>query len=273
MSISFYLISIIIQKIIWYKMISKKQFRRINLSFSKVSLLFLVFLLSNTLLAKDPSWSIGAISNYSTSLYKETDGENKSFPLITYDSDTIFVKELGIGYHLLNGLDVSLIYKDSLFDPDDSNNNDIQQLNERDAGVLLKGNLNLGLLKIEIGQDISGNYNGHYASAAIGAPLYIGSFIAVGAVKYIYNDQKRSEHLFSVSAQESALTGGTIAAHDIDSGTTAVSYGVRFIKPLTDRFKIIAGISHLRYHSDITASPIVDKKYQNSINLIAAYAL
>ncbi len=131
--------------------------------------------------------------------------------------------------------------------------------------------MNLNLVKVEIGQDISGNYNGHYASAAIGIPLYIGSFIAVGSIQYIYNSQKRSEHLYSVSEKEAALTSGALTAYDVDSGTTAVKYRLRFITPLTERFEVITSLSHTRYNNDITSSPIVDKNHQSAITLIASY--
>ncbi|MDB4837449.1 MipA/OmpV family protein [Marinomonas sp.] len=227
---------------------------------------------SSQVMAEESSLTLGATGLYYGSPYKGIDEDTGVYPLILRKSPTWFTGGRSIGYHLTDFFDVSVAYQGSFLDPDDSSDANISQLEERKAGPLLQGTLNIRPLKVEIGQGLSSSYDeGYYINASLGLPVYRGSFIAIAAVDYRYNSEKRSNYLYSVSADESSLTSGALDSYSLDSGTSVVRYAVRLIQPLSDVFRVSAVLSHSRYDDDITDSPLVGKSSTNAFILSASY--
>lgn len=238
--------------------------------FFLINAVLLIFATNIHAAEKEPSLSLGALYTYSSSIYNDTDNKDKWLPFLSYDSPTFFIRGPGFGYHLNNYFSVELNYMEELVDPSDSNNEDMKLLDKRRAGMAVKGQFKLGMLNTEILQDISGKYDGYSAKVSLGFPIYFGRSIFLGAVGYNYQSEKLSQHLYSVSYDESNRTAGAIAEYTSPS-TSFVNYTLRVITPITDRFSFMTIINHLRYSDEVLDSPMVEKDNKTNLTLIASY--
>ena len=233
----------------------------------------LTLILSTNLVLANSERSIGVLVNESSSIYLDTNKDNVFAPFLSYDSDTFFIKQRSIGYHLTSYLDASIAYKDNFFDPDDSTNADMQLLDRRKGGVYAKGSVRASIFNATIEQDISGRHDGYTIQAGVHLPLYSAleaPLIVRGSIDYIYMDEQMSEYLYSVSASESARTSGRIANFSIKD-TTAIKYGLRTISPITNNLNIVTILNYVRYSDEVGSSPIVSKNYHYSGTILANY--
>ncbi|AWY00547.1 hypothetical protein A8139_11520 [Marinomonas primoryensis] len=214
---------------------------------------------------------LGFFTNYSTSIYKGVDSGVESLPFLSYDSDNFFLQGTSIGYHASKEIDFSLNYNESFFDPSNSDNNNMKKLDERHGGLTAKSAIELGILKVELEQDLSGKSDGFSANSLISVPLYHGSYTLIGSIGYTYNSEKLSQHLYSVSMVESARTSGAIATHTSKS-TSYMSYGVSIIKPLSKNFTVTTDLTHIRFSDSVEASPIVTKNNKTAVEVILIYS-
>ena len=239
--------------------------------------LFVVFCFVSTIsIAQDtPQYSIGVLSSHSSSIYKQTSKNEFFTPFGSYESDTFFIKQTSIGYHISKIIDFSITYKNDFFDPDDSSNVDMQQLDKRKEGAYAKLSANLGIFNATVEQDMLGRHDGFTVNGGVNLPLFYEPIIPLilkGSLNYIYTDKSMSNYLYSVSEAESDLTGNRIAAHTSES-TNAIRYGLQAILPLTKRFTFITVLGYTTYSDDVTASPIVSKSHNYSAAMIATYKL
>ncbi|TBR43196.1 MipA/OmpV family protein [Marinomonas agarivorans] len=238
---------------------------------SKFTVICITFLLTSVTAQADSSYSMGILGIHSSSIYKGVDSDSNVFPSISYDSDTFFFKELSFGYHVTEHFDVAIGHIDSHFDPDDSDNSDIKMLDEREGGFVAKAAVKFGIFSAEIKQDISGEHTGFSANAKIGVPLlFTDTFFLAGSIGYTYLSKKMSEHLYDVSAAESARVSGNISTHDSTSTSTR-DFGLRLIMPLSKQATIITILSHKEYDDEAISSPLVEDDSSNSIIFIASY--
>ncbi|QUX92836.1 MipA/OmpV family protein [Marinomonas sp. A3A] len=229
---------------------------------------FLALLLFSPFVAQADG-SIGVIGAVSESVYKETDNQAKFLPNIGYEGENFFLQLPEVGYRFLpkqspQNFSVGLSYESSNFDPDDSDDINIQQLDDRDDSIMAFASYKIGPLSTKLAQDISGEHDGYYAQIALGYPLPVGAWKVIPSISYRYMDSKMSNHLFGVSRSESANTGGTITAYD--SGAIAqIRYGIRGIYPLSESVNLMLGINHTRFDSEILKSPIVEDNTITSV--------
>lgn len=164
------------------------------------------------------------------------------------------------------------LYKDDFFEPDTSNNIDMQQLDRRKGGVYAKSNIKYKLFSVSIEQDILGRHNGYTIQAGIRFPLYLvlnTPFVIQGNIDYFYINEKMSNYLYSVSSTESIRTSGRILHYSIKD-STAIKYSVRTISSFLNNFNITSILSCIIY-DEINASPIVDKNNIYSATVIFSY--
>lgn len=229
---------------------------------------FLALLLSTPFIAQADG-SIGVIGAVSESVYKETDNQSTPLPNISYEGEHLFLRIPEIGYRFLpkqspQNVAIGLSYESSNFDPDDSDNVNIQKLDDRDDSIMAFVSYMLGPLSTKFAQDISGEHDGYYAQIALGYPLPVAAWTVIPSVSYRYTDSKMSNHLFGVSQSESANTGGAIAAYD-SGAISQIRYGIRAIYPLSTSVNLMLGINQTKFDSDILKSPIVENNTITSI--------
>lgn len=213
--------------------------------------------------------NLGIIAVKSEPLYKDMDSESTFLPNFSYEGEHFFLRLPEIGYRFLpkqstQNMSVGLSYESTGFDPDDSNNANIRQLDDRDASIMAFASYQLGPVTTKIAQDVSGEHDGYYAQISAGYPIAAGAWTVIPSIAYRYMDSNMSNHLFGVSQAESVRTGGAINAYDTDA-ISSVRYGVRGIYPVFKSLNLMLGISHTRFDKDILKSPIVEDNAITSV--------
>jgi outer membrane protein len=238
----------------------------------KIILVLLAIFSTGTCLAQNHSsnFELDFFANYSTSIYKGVDSGVEILPFLSYDSDSFFLQGTSIGYHASKEIDFSLNYNESFFDPINSDDNNIKKLDERKGGLTAKSSIELGVLKIELEQDLSGESDGFSANSLISIPLYYSSYTLIGSIGYTYNSEKLSQHLYSVSFAESTRTSGAIATHTSKS-THYITYGISMIKPLSKKITLTTDLTHIRFSDNVEASSIVTKNNKTAVKAILTY--
>lgn len=232
--------------------------------------IFSALLLSTPVVAQADA-SLGVIGAISESVYKETDNQAKFLPNVGYEGEHFFLQLPEIGYRFLpkqapQNFAIGFSYESSNFDPDDSDDINIQQLDDRDDSIMAFASYRAGPISAKVAQDISGEHDGYYAQIALGYPLPIGAWKVIPSISYRYMDSKMSNHLFGVSQSESVSTGGAIAAYD-SGAISQIRYGVRGVYPLSTNLNLMLGINHTKFDNEILNSPIVE---DNSITSVLA---
>jgi len=221
-------------------------------------------------IAAQAGGSLGVFGTLSESVYKETDSQSKALPNISYEGEQFYFKLPEVGYNFLpknpvQNFAVGISYQPSKFDPDDSNDANIKLLDDRDDSVMAFASYQLGkIFKTKLAQDISGAHDGFFAEIELSYPMPAGVWHLIPSISYRYMDKKMSNHSFGVSQNDSAKTGGAIAAYD-SSSVSLISYGVKAIYPLSQSINFMLGINQTKYDDEILQSPIVEEDTVNSV--------
>lgn len=236
---------------------------------TKIALLSLL-LPSSVMAQAVPPWTLGAISNTSSSVHLDTDKETKALPLIVYQGEHVYFQGIELGYRLLplqsfHNLSFGLSLENESYDPDDSDNVDVRKLDDRDITLMSVAAYRIGPVTFKAGQDILGEHDGFFAEVKAKLRLRVNEIGVSPEISYRYLDKKLSNHVYGVSQAESDRTGGNIAAYDSGS-TQKMSVGVAVNYPLTKSAFVNLKYTHSRYN-DITNSPIVEDDKSNAVSI------
>lgn len=237
--------------------------------FFKYCLISVFITLSLTTTTVKAKGSIGVLGALSESIYKDMETDTRLIPNLSVKGERFYATFPDIGYHLipqtkLQALSAGLSYQTAGFDPDDSDNSDIQQLNDRDDSVMAFAQYRFGLLSTKVAQDISGTHDGYYIRFSIGLPIPNGNWVFIPSISHQYTSRKMSQHLYGVSQTESDRTSGGIAAYNADA-TSVSSIGLRSIYKLTPSTNFMLALKHNQYSDNVLDSPIIDQKRSNSV--------
>jgi MipA family protein len=225
--------------------------------------------------AQDSYASIGAMGINTTSTYKDTDRDNQLVPFIAYSGKHFFLRGTEIGYNFLpkgsfSNIGIGLAYKFSEFDPADSNDQNIQLLDNRGDSILATLNARIGPVTAKLAQDVSDTHDGYYAEIGAGYPIHVQALTITPSINYRYIDKKMSDHQFGVSAEESARTGNMISAYD-SPATQVTSFSVSAMYPMTSSFMVNMNVSYMLYNDTILKSPVVAKDNKTVITAGVIY--
>ncbi|NLQ16514.1 MipA/OmpV family protein [Marinomonas sp. M1K-6] len=212
---------------------------------------------------------LGVIGAMSQSIYKDVDSRSAFLPNINYQGEHFFIGLPETGYRFLpkksvQNAAIGLSYDSSSFDPDDSDDINIQQLDDRDASIMAFASYKYGPVTTKLAQDISGEHDGYYAQISAGYPIPMGHWKIIPTISYRYMNSKMSNHLFGISPAESNRTGGSITAHDADA-ISFVRYGVRGMYSLSQNISLMLGVVHTKYDDDVLKSAIVEDNASTSV--------
>jgi MipA family protein len=226
-------------------------------------------LCSLTVYARGDVVSVGIMGIDSTSVYKETTRDNQLLPFFSYSGEHVFLRGSELGYHFLPkqsmaNIGIGLEYDFSTFDPDDSNNPNIQLLDNRDDSVMATVNGRVGPIRAKWAQDISNTHNGYYAEISTGYPLHLQALTITPTISYRYIDKNMSNHQFGVSVEESARSSNAITAYD-SSATHVTTLSIRSTYPITPAVMVNMNVSYLQYNDAILDSPVVAKDHKTVI--------
>ncbi|MFA0231651.1 MipA/OmpV family protein, partial [Vibrio sp. 10N.261.45.A7] len=107
----------------------------------KIVAISTALLASTATQAKISQWSLGVAASYSPAVYKDTPSNRAVIPMIGYEGEHFFMRGFSAGYRLLpagspQNIVFRAVYDPRTLKPSDSDNVDIQKLDEREASVL-----------------------------------------------------------------------------------------------------------------------------------------
>ncbi|MEQ0188803.1 MipA/OmpV family protein [Klebsiella sp. CN_Kp098] len=160
--------------------------------------------------------SIGLSALMTPSPYKRTDADIWPVPIINYDNDTVFVHGLSAGAWLWKDrrdqLSVNLYYSPLHFNPDDSDDRQVSQLNKRRSTLM--GGLGWrhhtdgwGTIRTELAADLLGNSNGLVGDAAWLYPWTRGNWSLVPGIGVTWDNANTARYYYGISQDEAARSG------------------------------------------------------------------
>lgn len=237
-------------------------------------------LLSTTLLGSSASagqWSLGGITSYSPAVYTDTGSNQVIIPLVGYEGQHVFLRGFSVGTRLYpagtaQNIIFRLLYDPRTLKPSDSDSTRIQQLDERKSSVL--GGVSyqqitpVGLFEVGAGTDLGNQHNGLYAEATWRLPIRAKGWGVTPEIGYAYNSEKINNHLYGVSAAESARSG----LDEFDAGWDGQYFiGLNGYLMLSPRIRVTAGIRYSNLEGEIASSPIIERSVAVSGSLGMAY--
>lgn len=208
-------------------------------------------------------WSVGVGAGVSSELYKDTDYTTGTTVVGGYEGDYVYFRGRELGYRVLpqdsvQNFSLRLIYDGRHFDPSDSDDRQMRELDKRHATGLIgpKYELRLPLGKLEVGAAIefTGEHDGYMAHAGWSYPMIAGPWGIIPGVGYEYNSSKMTNYLYGVSAGEASRSG--LDQYDPD-GAGQFYVGVNGFFHLSDSVRLDAGLRLTSYDSEIKDSPMV----------------
>jgi outer membrane protein len=225
-------------------------------------LLFLTLIL-NTLWAKGPQNSIGIATSFSQSPYEGVKNDPLPFPMITYITDTFYIRGLEIGYKII---DFDLLKFNAVINPvfrhlDPSDSPYLSGMDKRyrtiDGGVkLVLAPIPLIKFSAKAVHDTLGVHEGYRTELKVNVlvPLSKSFIILLSHGKQKYSSDY-IDYYFGVKASEATST----RSEYIPSSSSITSTGVNFIYNFTDKIGTNLGVSQAKLGDEIKNSPIVDK--------------
>ncbi|MCW8330271.1 MipA/OmpV family protein [Photobacterium sp. SDRW27] len=207
--------------------------------------------------------SLGAITSYSPEVYKETDANVVVIPAIGYESPHLFFRGFSAGARLYpigtpTNVIFRLAYDPRTLKPSDSDNVQIQLLDEREAsilgGVSYQMLTQVGIFEVGAGTDLGSKHNGLYAEASWRLPIRMRRFAITPQIGYAYNSDRINNHLYGVSNSESTRSGLEAFDADWDGQYFVGLSGYMFI---TNSVRLNASVRYTNLEGDIENSPII----------------
>ncbi len=221
--------------------------------------------------------SLGFITSYSPAVYRGLDSNIVPFPMLGYEGEHLFLRGTGIGYSLLpQGTPLNIIlraqYDPRILKPEDSDDLDIQKLDERKAGalggVMFQAITTAGTIQASVGSDIALNHNGLYAELVWKESFHMGAWGLTPEIGYAFNDDKLNNHLYGVSAVEAARTN----FEEFNAGWSGQTFiGLGGYMYLSEHIRLIGSVRYSKLDHDLAGSPIIESDDVFSGTLGASY--
>ncbi len=229
--------------------------------------------------AQISQWSIGAAAAYSPSFYKDTPSNTTVIPMIGYEGEHIFLRGFSGGYRLYpigapQNIIFRFMYDPRTFQPEDSDNKAMQQLDERKSSVLggvsYQMITHVGIVELTGGTDIGRTHNGLYAEAAWRLPIRGKGWAITPSFGYSYNSEKLNNHLYGVSIEESKRTNGVINQFDADwDGQFFIGLSTYF--HVTPNIRVTGGLRYVNLEGNLEDSPMIEHTTSSTGNVGIAY--
>ncbi|MGO1295804.1 MAG: MipA/OmpV family protein [Vibrio sp.] len=238
----------------------------------------MALLTSYSTYARAEGAAIGGAYYYNSEIYQDTDSSNDGFPLISYQGEHFYLQgaELGVGLLPLDApqnIVWQVMYDGRHFDPDDSDNLAMQELDKRHAtgltGPELLYALPVGQLAVKAALEFTNEHHGYLLDAAWRYTHRIqGGFGISTKVGYQYNSSKMANYLYGVSEAEAARTG--IRSYNV-GGAGEWYAAVGAFTDLTANMSVFAGAKLTYFDTEIHDSPIVAHEMTRSFNVGMTY--
>ncbi|MGF1760878.1 MipA/OmpV family protein [Photobacterium sagamiensis] len=233
--------------------------------------------LSTAPTANAGEFSLGLVTSYSPAVYKGLDSDVVPFPMIGYEGKHLYLRGTGGGIRLRPaGSPFNVIgflqYDPRTLRPGDSDDLDIQKLDEREPGVLggvtLQAVNQAGVFQFSVGSDVTGDHYGLYSEVTWKKPFINGRYGLIPEVGYAYNSDKLNNHLYGVSSAEAERT----RFDAFDAGWSGKLFvGASSYMHITKKIRITGSLRYTKLDDELANSPIVKTENALSGTLGVAY--
>ncbi|MGY3570127.1 MipA/OmpV family protein [Vibrio paucivorans] len=222
-------------------------------------------------------WSLGVAASYSPAVYKDTPSNQTVIPVVGYEGEHLFLRGFSAGYRInpvgsVQNVVFRLVYDPRTLKPSDSDNEQIQKLDERDSTILGGVSYQLitmvGMFEATAGTDVGRTHNGLYAEAAWRLPIRKRGWAITPSIGYAYNSQNLNNHLYGVSGEEAMRSGLTKFDADWDG---QYFIGASAYLHITPRVRVTGGVRYTNLEGDIERSPIIESGVNTTANVGVAY--
>ncbi|USD42564.1 MipA/OmpV family protein [Vibrio sp. SCSIO 43135] len=222
-------------------------------------------------------WSLGVAASYSPAVYKDTPSNQTVIPVIGYEGEHLFLRGFSAGYRInpvgsVQNVVFRLVYDPRTLKPSDSDNEQIQKLDERDSTILGGVSYQLitmvGMFEATAGTDVGRTHNGLYAEAAWRLPIRKRGWAITPSIGYAYNSENLNNHLYGVSGEEAMRSGLTEFDADWDG---QYFIGASAYLHITPRVRVTGGVRYTNLEGDIERSPIIESGVNTTANVGVAY--
>lgn len=221
---------------------------------------------------KSGQWGLGAAVAFSTSPYKKYDHQILPLPMISYDSDRLYLKGTGAGVYLLknenHSVSLGASYFAFQFRPSKTDARELKALNKRRSTMMVdalySATTSFGQFRIKAAQDVLGHGDGFLADASFRLPIIrteaFGLYPGVGVE---WANEKQNDYYFGVSRKEAARPNAVRHYHAKDGFTPYVSLETKYV--ISERWEVFAGARLDFLASQVKNSPMVDESYKLGI--------
>lgn len=208
--------------------------------------------------------SLGAGAVFNESAYKGYNENTSAVPLISYEGDNFYVRQMTAGWAFWkdskNELSLTASWMPLHFDPDDNDEHAMKQLDERKASAMLGGayyrHESWGGLKFAVSADAMDESGGVVGEISYFHPFRLERLTLIPSMGVFYYDESFNDYYYGVSGNESRRSG-------LDKYTAGDSWnpyvGVVAKYQLTQNLFINASAVYTVLPDDVKNSPMIDR--------------
>lgn len=208
--------------------------------------------------------------------YKQYDHDLYPVPVINYEGDNFWFRDLGGGYYLWNDgtdqLSVMGYWSPMYFKPGDSDNSQLRKLDKRKstvmAGVSWMHHTQYGSLRTALSGDILDNSNGVVWDTAWVYRYTNGGLTLTPGIGVEWNSENQNQYYYGVSHHEAAKSG--LRSYDPSNSWNPyleLTANYRF----ANSWSVYGTARYTRLSDEITDSPMVDKSWTGLLSTGVTY--
>lgn len=207
--------------------------------------------------------SLGVVSSYSPAVYKGLDSNVEYFPMFGYEGDHLYLRGVEAGYRVMSArtpinVIFRLAYDPRTLKPSDSDDLDIQMLDERKAGVLggvtLQAMSEAGTIQFSVGTALNNDDAGLYGELVWKKTINMGLYGLIPEIGYAYNSAELNDHFYGVSKGEASRT----RFNEFHAGSSGKAFvGLGSYAHLSRNIRVTVSTRYTKLDKEIADSPIV----------------
>lgn len=220
-------------------------------------------------------YSVGVGVIHRSVPYRGHETDTIPAPLFSYEGRKYFFRGIEFGRYLVRSPASSLSIKATpylqRFRPEDTRNLQMKALSEREwlalIGLEWRTQQTWGGVSVSWQAEVTGT-GGSMASAIYNYPMRMGMLTVIPEAGVVITDAKIARHYYGVGASEAMRSG--LRPHRPGLAKSPF-IGVSTVLPLGERWSAIGSIKRARLDDEISSSPMVESRYDDTLMLALNY--